>query len=1408
MLNGMSISSWSGSMNSRQADSSGDHSHSNESYVVTHRPPTPGAPFAAGISIGAHSHIDKAVNIGQAQTINIHAAHSQPLPPPPLPNPPGNFIGRSKEIQDLKNSTQKSPAPTLAITGAPGVGKTALAVVLAHAIKDNYPGGQTFLTLSREDHAEPEDLLEAVLLALGQHGSQLPQSQAGRVGVARSILSSRRILLVIDNISQERQLRSLLPIPTGSLLICTSRSRLSGLQTSEVHHLHLDTLESSEAASYLTTRIGESRFSSQEQVNELADLCGNLPLALHLVSAKALSRPHLTADKIASVLSDKKRRLQALRAGDLSIRTAFEVTYSDLPESRAQAFRALGLHPTGSIKTHIAATVISVLASGVSGTETLDAEEMLDDLVEQGLLEQIGPERFRIHDLLHNYALTLSAEIDTSRVRHEALIALGHAYLDTATILGARIDPRTTPGMNSSPDEGEGNPYLKDDLDNLLAITQQAAELGEWELVSRLTFSSEVLYRARSRWRALLHTNELTLTAAQFTSNEHWRARAQLNIGNANIRLGDIAAGETNLRNAFELSSDIGDPSLAASALYCIVRLQAESQPVEAIKVYKTLLKILRQGDDRYGIAAALSGLADCMLRTGRLQKAEKLLQHALAVAKQVRSRMLQADILGNLGLINLELARPNEAREFVDRSLLEHRSVGDPSGEAGSLLLKGRVAEATGNTEDAINDYEQALAVFQELEEVSGQQAALTHLGSVYRVIGRPGVAAQHYEESRQLAETLCDAQAAVVSLVNLGSLWVNVAELERAKESFARALGVAAQSGSSFLIAQALQQFSKYWSHQGEWEKAAGVLEEALDLIQGIPGAPDAAETRAVLSHAYYRIGRGDEALQQLRLAEQELGPGSSDPALIAVKRQLATVLSSRGMFAEAAVEAEYALKRSEQLGRAQGIAESLGVLANVLARQDEFEQAAVKYRECIRVARETLDPPLLLAHLINLSTCLSASGEDKEALEGYKKALKLATRLQDKAARATVLRCLGVEHAKRGRLSEAEKRFNEAARIAAPLRDKHLLAVLRTDQAQIFVERGKLDRARQLLENAQHLYAEINDVDAERKVMLRMLGLELDQGCSSPSELSDRVSELLQKNRHSPAGAFLERALEPPKQAYQFLGSKYQLPGRRINISSDVKESLPDISIEGILHHLSVSRHNCFVCRQPVALEAEANLVHLLHAGDNAAAVWLKLCHPRCGPSAVVAINEAAPTGILNVEIECSLLPVGDKYIPNIIVDIPHLVQSADKHGYSDTYLDWLAAHDFTHVKVNERTGQVQVELAQSNQNERILATLNNGRMCLTVHGRSVLVDAPLSFLPIWYESTSEGVLGVMIGHNLQGMSWESPNHLIDAAMRGRLVFAVVPLAVNHPAQNHRCVCTPATGRKFKHCCGVVR
>ncbi|WP_432944126.1 BTAD domain-containing putative transcriptional regulator [Kribbella sp. CA-253562] len=318
--------------------------------------------------------------------------------PQQLPAAPGLFVGRDKELRALGESQQEA---IVVLHGLGGIGKTALALQWAHKQRGQFPDGQLFIDLQGYG---PGDLittsaaLRSLLLSLGLPEAQIPDDIEARSSMLRTMLANRRCLVVLDNALDADHIRPLIP-GTGSLAVVTSRSELRGLAVREgARRIAIGQLTAEESAELLRARLpGEQ---ANDVLNELADLCGHVPLALSIAAERAEDDVQVVMDE----LRDLPRRLEALAVGDESgdLRAVFDRSYQTLAPEVARAFRLLGLYLYDEFD--------SSAAAGLLGTSARAASSVLDDLADQHLLCRAGARRFEFHELVRAYAVELTHE--------------------------------------------------------------------------------------------------------------------------------------------------------------------------------------------------------------------------------------------------------------------------------------------------------------------------------------------------------------------------------------------------------------------------------------------------------------------------------------------------------------------------------------------------------------------------------------------------------------------------------------------------------------------------------------------------------------------------------------------------------------------------------------------------------------------------------------------------------------------------------------------------------------------------------------------------------------------------------------------------------------------------------------
>ncbi|MBE1488906.1 AfsR/SARP family transcriptional regulator [Plantactinospora soyae] len=448
--------------------------------------------------------------------------------PAQLPADVSEFIGRRAQLELLRTTLTASSRPsrrTWVVTGAGGVGKSALAVHFAHQVADEFPDGLVYVDLRGASggsaSADQHVVLARILRAFGVSSSATPTSHEEAAATYRSLLAHRRVLLVLDNVDGAAQVRPLLPGTAACAVLVTSRRTLATLPGAR--HLRLDIFDPAEAMAMLGATVGTERAAADPTgVARLADRCGRLPLALSIAAAKLVSRPSWTPSDLADQLDAERHRLDLLTLDDLALRSSFAISYDGLAREThgaeaALAFRHLGLLavPQPSLAS----------ISAMFGRPASSIRAGVELLVDVGLVDSPVSGRYRLPDLLGVYARELSRKAGEDDDRDRALLRALRDYLamSRAAVAVLRVDTerleepvRTTDrAWFASPEEAAS--WLDEELANLVAVaTAHAGRSAAAPLVVALTetlhpYLSE--YGDLAQWRALrtasLHAVEL-----------------------------------------------------------------------------------------------------------------------------------------------------------------------------------------------------------------------------------------------------------------------------------------------------------------------------------------------------------------------------------------------------------------------------------------------------------------------------------------------------------------------------------------------------------------------------------------------------------------------------------------------------------------------------------------------------------------------------------------------------------------------------------------------------------------------------------------------------------------------------------------------------------------------------------
>ena len=761
---------------------------------------------------------------------------SGPQPPPvvprQLPAAVPHFAGRVSELQTLAGMLD--PAADIggtlvisAIAGTAGVGKTALTVHWAHQVARRFPDGQLYVNLRGYDPGQPmpaADALGGFLRALGVPGQDIAPGQDERAAQFRTLVSGRRMLVVLDNAGDVDQVRPLLPGTHGCVTLVTSRDALAGLVARDgARRLDLDLLPLADAVSLLRSLIGDRVAADPAAAAQLAARCCRLPLALRIAAELAAARPAAPLAELARELADQRRLLDLLDAGGdphTAVRAVFSWSCRQLDPDAARAFRLAGSLPGGGLDAYTTAAL--------AGISLELATRQLGQLARAYLIQQTGPGRYDMHDLLRGYARELAAAQDSDRERRAALTRLFDYYLHTAaaamdTLAPAERHwrPRIAPPGTPRPlviEDGTARAWLDTERASLVAATSHAAANGWPE-----------------------HANRLAVTLFRYLDSGGYFPEASVvhdQARRAARRAGDRAAEASALSSLGVVDLQQGRHRRAASRL-------------------EHALALCRQSGDQMGQASALTSLGVGDLRQGRYQRAADHLEGALALCRETGDQTGEAHALINLGVVCGRQGRDQLAADNLQQALVLTRQIGDRAGEARALANIGAAELRSGRHRQAADHARRSIAMFRETGNRYSEAYVLDILGAVELQLGRYQQAAGHCQQALELHQEIGDRAGEAQARNGLGNLLLAIGLSDNASAEYATALGLASQVGDRYEQARAHHGLARACDAAADSGQARQHWQQALAGYSRL-GVPEANQVRAQLAGDDSRLHR----------------------------------------------------------------------------------------------------------------------------------------------------------------------------------------------------------------------------------------------------------------------------------------------------------------------------------------------------------------------------------------------------------------------------------------------------------------------------------------------------------------------------------------------------------------------
>jgi transcriptional regulator with XRE-family HTH domain/tetratricopeptide (TPR) repeat protein len=656
-----------------------------------------------------------------------HRADSGRLVPRQLPAPVSGYAGRERELAALAGLAAGDPASArvLVISGTAGVGKTALALYWSQQAAGRFPDGQLFVNLrgfypSGEPVAPGEAIL-GFLDALEVPAGRIPAGLAAQAGLYRSMLSGKRMLVVLDNARDADQVRPLLPGGPGCLVLVTSRSQLAGLVAAQgAQPLCLDVLPGPQARALLAARLGRGRAAAGSAVTgDLAELCAGLPLALGIVASRALTRPGWPLAEIAAGLRDARGRLDMLDAGDAvtAVKAAFSWSYRQLSEPAALMFRLLGIHPGPDISLRAAASL--------AGFPLGQARTALGELAGASLAAEQVPGRFALHDLMRAYAAGLCEESHSAQERRAALHRVLDHYLHTGNaaatlspvIFTVPLPDPGTPAAGVIPediaDPAHALAWFKAEHRVLIAAAIRAADGFDAHAMQLPLILHPYLCR-RGHWHDSIATELLALAAARRLGDLAGQGHAHCHLGTTYTSLGNLAEAEPHLRQALALYQRI-DHSHGQGVTHTGLEVLRHRQQRDTDALYhaEQALKQHRIAGDRQGEANGLNNVGWCHVLQGDPGKGIPFLERAIDLLRETGHRLGLAYATDSLGYARHLLGEHRQAIACLQEAETLARELGDRPLQAAVLDHLGDACHAAADPQAARRAWRKALDIY-----------------------------------------------------------------------------------------------------------------------------------------------------------------------------------------------------------------------------------------------------------------------------------------------------------------------------------------------------------------------------------------------------------------------------------------------------------------------------------------------------------------------------------------------------------------------------------------------------------------------------------------------------------------------------------------------------------------------
>jgi DNA-binding SARP family transcriptional activator/tetratricopeptide (TPR) repeat protein len=776
----------------------------------------------------------------------LHAeppAQPRPAGPCNLPRRP-QLVGRAEELDRILSAdgapgSAGSVVTIEAISGMPGVGKSALAVHAAYRLAERFPDAQLFVDLRSHKAGQPpltaEAGLTALLRAYGIAPHAIPHDPQERAALWRTVLAGKRAVVVLDDARNSDQVIPLLPDDSASLVLITSRHRLTELPSARP--MFVDILPLGEAIALFRRLVGPERATDTDKITEIVERCARLPLAVEIVASRFKGRPSWNLGHLIERLSRRPGRLREIHDGCREMAAAFEMSYTSLSRPQRAAFRRLSLHPGPDFGPHAAAALL--------GEPVGRAERLVEDLIRCHLIQEPRPERVRYHDLLGEFAAELAESEETPGDRAAAALRLTAYALHAADRAGrllhphrARLDP-PAPSMPVAlpvwPDAAAARGWLTDELEGLLAVEQRARQDGNAREAAWLAHALADFADSEGYWQEAV--------AMHRAAAAHWRAAGDARAeGRALLDLAAIHSGASRYpesaeaaERALTLARACGDDTGAAEALSRLGVLHWHVGEYGAgLVLHQQCLDLrVRAGENPWLVSRALNNIGIGRLYMGEYASALENFSSALEKIHGTGDVETESKYLNNIGDLRLRTGNTAGARTAFEKSLTLGAESWDETSRAVARMNIAGTIDSQEEFETALDLYRTSLAIFRRTGDRRNTASALNGLGTTLRNAAHHAEAKIHHENALRVAREIGAAYEEAAALRGTGVAELALGQTKQARAHVEAAAALALRIGAPEQEALAADALAQMALDAGRPEEARELWLHALTLF-----------------------------------------------------------------------------------------------------------------------------------------------------------------------------------------------------------------------------------------------------------------------------------------------------------------------------------------------------------------------------------------------------------------------------------------------------------------------------------------------------------------------------------------------------------------------------------------------